>query len=80
MNQHGLVDDQESVVELVRGLDRKRVAVLGVEGGDIGGMQKVLPQILDHQYRNALPLLRDERQNGVVKVPIWHLEHSSDVR
>ena len=30
MDQHGFVDDQESVVELVRGLDRERVAVLGV--------------------------------------------------
>ena len=33
MDQHCLVDNQESVVELVRGLDRERVAVLGVEGG-----------------------------------------------
>ena len=40
MDEHILVDNQEPVMELVRVLDRERIAVLRIEGGHIGGVEQ----------------------------------------
>ena len=53
-----------------RFFDRERVAVLRVEPRDIDRMEKVPALVLHYENRHARPLLRDERQHGVVEIRV----------
>ena len=61
MDENRFVDDEEPIVELVRLLDRERVAMLRIELRDIYGMEEVLAVVLHNEHRHAWALLRDER-------------------
>ena len=82
VNECCLVDDEESVVELVGGLDRERVGVLRVELRYIDGMKQLVPRILHREHRYALPFLCDERQNAVGEVRVdddqFRLRHAHE--
>ena len=49
VNQGRFVDDEETVVEHVGGLDRERVCVLRVEPRHIDGMKEVFALVLHHE-------------------------------
>ena len=68
MYQGSFVYDEKTVMELVGHLYRERIAVLRIEQRDIDAVKQFAPRVLHHKYQNALPLLRNERQHGVVEV------------
>ena len=52
-------------MELVRVLDRERIAVLRIEGGHIGGVEQFAFRISYDRDGNAMPLLRNQRQHRI---------------
>ena len=63
MDENRFVDDEEPIVELVRLLDRERVAMLRIELRHIYGVKEVLAMVLHDEHRHAKALLRNERQD-----------------
>ena len=70
MYQGSFVDNEKTVMELWRLLDRERVVVLRVELRHVNRMKKVLAHVLHNDNRNTLPLLCDERQHRIVEIRV----------
>ena len=71
MNNARIVDDQKTVMKLIRGLNHERIRVLEIKLIHVNRVKQFRSSwAIHHRHTNPRPLLRDNRQNRIVELRI----------